>query len=569
MRPYDLHECDVLVVGGGGAATRAAIEADEQGAQVALISKGPIGRSGATPLAFTSYQAAMGFSDPRDNPRVHFEDTVREGRQLGDQDLIEAMVAEAVDRALDLAAYGVKFKEQDGKFYQALHPGETYPRNLLIEGGGYAMIMALRKELKKHQNVRLFQDHTLTRLLRADGQIVGAVGLDLRTGRCSVFRTKGVILGTGGYHHLWGKNDVSPDLAGDATALAYEAGAELVDIEMALYYPTLYYYSEYDQGLVVVYEWFLEQQYLAGEIVNARGESFLPPGKLPVRDSLSRLIFEEIAAGRATERGTVFMDVKRSPKTEEEKAEVFRELVGGPGKNLLNLGLDVTRDAIEVAPGVHYTLGGVRIDVHGATTVPGLYAAGEAASNVHGANRVSGNALTATQVFGVRTGRAAAERARGMDLPSLDEDEVGIEVERVMGLRQTRATGVRPIEVKRELQQVMDRYVGPSRNEEGLKEALAAIQALREKHQAGLDVVDIPVYNNEWREALEIGPMITLAEVVTRSALLRQESRGHHYRSDFPESDPDWRKHTMAVRREGKGVFSTVPVVELDRDLEV
>jgi len=569
MQLGEFLECDVLVVGGGGAATRAAIEADEQGVQVALISKGPIGRSGATPLAFTSYQAAFGHSDPRDNPRVYFHDTVREGRYLGDQDLIEAMVSEAVERALDLERYGVKFKKDDGQFYQALHPGETYPRNLLIEGGGYAMIAALRKELKRHRGIRLFEDHILTNLLSVDGEVVGAVALDLRTGCCRVFRAKAVILATGGYHHLWKRNDVSSDLAGDATGLAYEVGAELIDMEMALYYPTLYFYSEYDQGLDVVYEWFLEERYLAGEIVNALGESFLPPGKLPVRDILSRLIFQEVQAGRATERGTVFMDVTRSPKSEEEKAKVFRELVGGPGKNLLNLGLDVTRDPVEVAPGVHYTLGGIRINVHGETNVPGLYAAGEAASNVHGANRVSGNALTATQVFGVRSGRAAATRAKGMAVPGLPDEQVRGEIERVAALRQVRGTGVRPIEVKRELQRVMERYVGPSRNEEGLKAALAAIRDLQERCQAGLDVVDIPVFNNEWREALEIGPMLTLAEVVAKSALLRQESRGHHYRSDYPETAPTWCKHTLVVHRGDEAVFSTAPVVELGHDLEV
>jgi fumarate reductase (CoM/CoB) subunit A len=568
MRPCEHFECEVLIVGGGGAGTRAAIEADSCGAEVALISKGPIGRSGATPLAFTSYQAAFGHSDPRDNPKIHFEDTIREGRYLGDQNLVEALVTEARAGALDLQRYGVKFKKQDGKFYQALHPGETYPRNLLIEGGGYGMMIGLRKELRRHKNVRVFEDHILTKILCADG-VVGAVALDLRTGYCRAFKAKSVIMASGGYHHLWKKNDVSPDLAGDSLALAYQAGAGLIDMEMILYYPTLCFYSEYDQGLVVVYEWFLEEKYLAGKLVNALGEEFLAPGKLPVRDRVSRAIFEEIEADRATERGTVFIDISKSPKSQEEKDEVFRELVGGPGKNLLNLGLDVTRDLIEVGPGVHYTLGGIRINEKAETSLPGLYAAGEVSGNIHGANRVSGNALAATQVFGARAGRFAALRAKEMALPELSSGQVEEEINRVANLRQPKKDGVRPVQVKRALQEVMEKHVGATRNDNGLKTALAKIKELQEECKTRLEVVDIPVYNNEWCEALEVINMLSLAEVVTESALLRQESRGHHYRSDYPESDDNWLKHTIATFQGDNGSYSTAPVIQLDHELEV
>jgi succinate dehydrogenase/fumarate reductase flavoprotein subunit len=566
----EYYDCDALIVGGGGAGTRAAIAADNTGAKVALISKGPIARSGATPLAFTSYQAAFGHSDPRDNPKVHFDDAVREGRYLGDQHLIEAMVIEAQERALDLERYGVKFmKQDDGTFYQAYHPGETYPRNLMIQGGGYAMMVGLRKELRKHPQVQVFEDHVLTKLLRRDDEIVGAMALDLRTGCCRAFRAKSVILATGGYHQLWKKNDVSPDLAGDAIAQAYLVGAELVDMEMAMFYPTLYFYSDYDQGLVVVYEWFLEERYLDGRLVNALGEEFLPPGKPPVRDRLSRAIFDEVEAGRATERGTVFIDINRSPKSEQERAKVFRQLVGGPGKNLLNLGLDVTKDLIEVAPGVHYTLGGIRINEWGETNLPGLYAAGEVASNVHGANRVSGNALAATQVFGARTGRHAAERAKVMPLPELPAAQVQEEFERVFGLKTPRKDGIRPVEVKRHLQAIIEKYVGPTRNAEGLKTALLEIQNLRQQAAGRLDVVDVPIYNNAWREALEIDSMLVLAKVVAETALLRQESRGHHHRSDYPESDDSWLKHTLAFRRTGESVYATAPVIRLGDGLEV
>jgi succinate dehydrogenase/fumarate reductase flavoprotein subunit len=570
MRNCHTIECDVLVVGGGGAATRAAIEADSLGARVVLVSKGPVGRSGATPLAFTSYQAAFGYSDPRDNPQIHFEDTVREGRYLGDENLVQSLVLEATERAIDLQRYGVKFKEENGRLYQASHPGESYPRNLIIEGGGYAMAMGLRRELtRRHRRVRVIEDSILTKLLCVNGEIAGAVALDLRDGECVAFRTGCVVMATGGYHHLWKRNDVSSDLAGDGIALAYKAGAELVDMEMALFYPTLYFYSEHDQGLVVVYEWFLEKRYLAAGLVNALGQDILPAGKLPLRDELSRIIFNEIEAGRATERGTVFIDINRSPKSYSEREQVFRELVGGPGKNLLSLGVDVTRDRIEVGPGIHYTLGGIRINEKGETSIPGLYSAGEASGNVHGANRVSGNALAATQVFGARAGQSAAIRSRGVPLPELPRDLLEREVDRIYKLRRRRKGGVRPIEVKRELQAVMDAFVGPTRNEKALETAVHKIGALREGAESRLEVVDIPVFNNEWREALEVVQMLDLAEVVSHCAVMRKESRGHHRRSDFPLSDDSWLRHTIATFREGKVSCSTAPVVRLTQPLEV
>jgi len=566
QQPMDV---DVLVVGGGGAGARAAIEAHTCGASVALLCKGLLGKSGTTPQAWPSYEAAFAAADPRDTPQVHFEDTCREGRLLGDENLIWALASEARERVLDLERYGVKFEKVDGKFLQVHHPGQTYPRCLVIKGGGYGLISGLYKELKRRPEITLLPDVMVTRLLQAGGRVVGATALDSRDGSFAAIRAKATILCTGGYEQLWKSTDTAPDTTGDGVALAYRAGAELVDMEMMLYYPTVisHPYGEVN-GTLVQYEGLLSPQYVAGKLLNGLGEEFLPPGALPVRDVLTRLMFDEIGQGRGTKNGALYVDITRSPKPVEEIDALLERLQSLPYKNLRDLGIDVKTTPIEVAPGMHYALGGVHIDEWGRTTVSGLYAAGEVASNVHGANRLSGNALAETQVFGTRAGRCAAQEAQGLGaLPQLGPDEIGAERQRLESILSVKERGLRPLELKRNLRGLMDRRVGMPRSHEGLNQALEGIRRMRDEDLPRVQAVGPRVFNNDWREAVQADFMLDVAEIVVLSALQRTETRGHHQRTDYPETLDAWLRHT-AVKQGGRGpICRSIPVVRLDRHL--
>ena len=306
---------------GGGAGVRAAIEADNLGVSVALVSKGVISRCGLTPMAGYSYQAAFGHSNPADNPRVHFEDTVREGRRLGDENLVLCLTEEARERALEMERYGVRFTKAGDKFAQVRHPGQTYPRINRIPGRGYQMMVGLKRELNRHKKVQVFEDGVISRILSdSSGRPAGAVVFLQREGQFVTFQSKAVVLATGGYEELWEKTDTAPDSTGDGTAMAFDLGAQLVDLEMMLYYPIVTLGSKVFPSMrqVLQYESLLEKEYLGGRLRNARGEEFLPPGKLPVRDVLISLILKEREEGRATERGGVFIDLTKLPLSPEE-----------------------------------------------------------------------------------------------------------------------------------------------------------------------------------------------------------------------------------------------------------
>jgi len=558
----DREDVDVLVVGGGAAGARAAIEAHDCGASVVLACKGPLARSGTTPQAWPSMQVAFGAEDPRDGPGVHFHDTVREGRMLGDENLVWALVSDAQDRVRDLERYGVKFERKNGQFLQVRHPGQTYPRNLVIKGAGYGLVSGLSREVRRRASIRVMPDAILTRLLLAEGRAVGATVLDLRRGLLAEIRAKATVLCTGGYEQLWGITDTSPDTTGDGIALAYRAGAELVDMEMMLYYPAVIVHSYGElNGTLVQYESLLAAEYLAGRMLNANGEEFLPPGPPPARDILSRLMFDEIRAGRGTKNGALRIDLTKSPKSPTEIDDWLDRLQTLPYDNLRELGIDVKAEAIEVAPGTHFALGGIHINERCETTVPGLYAAGEVAGNLHGANRVSGNALTETQVFGARAGRSAAqEAAHSTTLCEPDPDHVTAEHERVVSLMRPRKDGLRPLAVRREIKALMDRYVGMPRDSGGLTRALGEVRRLRSEDLPRVQVEGPLVFNNEWREAIEVDLMLDTAETVIVSALLRTESRGHHQRSDYPKSSDQWLRHT-AVRSVDSGLASYVTEV--------
>jgi succinate dehydrogenase/fumarate reductase flavoprotein subunit len=554
-----------LIIGGGGAGVRAAIEADNQDVDVCLVSKGPVARSGLTPLAYPSYQAAFGTSDPRDNSDVHYEDIIKIGRYLADQDLARALADESVPRVLDLERFGVKFKKEGGKFFQVHHPGQTYPRNLFLVGGGFGLIYGLKKELQRHAKVRIIEDFCVSRLLKHQGGVGGAFGLNLRDGRFYAIEARSTILACGGYEELWGNTDTAPDSTGDGVFLGFQAGADAIDLEMALYYPAAFAYPESVKGLCIQYETFLERRYLDFRLVNNEGKEFLPEGPLPVRDTLMRLMFTEIEEGRGTEHRAVYIDPNRSSKSPDEVEECINKLLKGPDRNLKSLGIDIRKDCLETCPAVHYTLGGIHINEKTETSVRGLFAAGENASNVHGANRISGNALSETQVFGVRAGKYASEYAKKKGHWSLPIGEIKEEIQKWNDFKQRKKEGIRPLVLRKELKQVMDRYMGSNRNEQGMKKALQKVLDLKRNGLRKLEVTDGKIFNVDWRTAIEVSMTLHLAELVIRAALYRKETRGHHFRPDFPLS-LETAHHTLVTKKDQKIDVAYKPVRKLTKN---
>jgi succinate dehydrogenase/fumarate reductase flavoprotein subunit len=563
-----MHDCEVLktevlIIGGGAAGVRAAIEADNRGAKVCLLSKGPIARSGITPLAYPTLQAALGTDDPRDNPDIHYQDTIVQGRYLADQHLARALADDSIPRALDLERFGVKFKKRDGKFFQVHHPGQTYPRNLFIVGGGFGLIYGLKKELKRHTRVKIVEDFCVSQLLKGQGELAGVFGLNMRDGRFYAIGAKSIVLACGGYEELWGNTDTAPDSTGDGVFLGFQSGADVIDLEMSQYYPTVFAYPESLKGVVVEYETFLERRYLDFRLVNNEGKELLPEGPLPARDTLMRLIFMEIEEGRGTEHNAVYVDPRRSSRSYEEIDGLVKELLKEPGKNLKKLGIDIRKDRIEVCPAVHYTLGGIRINEKAETSVRGLFAAGENASNVHGANRISGNALSETQVFGTRAGKYASQYSKGRCWGSLPPGEIEEGIQRWNQFMQKKEEGIRPLVLRKELKQVMDRHMGPHRDEEGMKKALQKVLDLKQNGLREVEVIGGKIFNVDWRTAIEVSMTLDLAELVIRSALLRKETRGHHFRPDFPGT-LETPRHTLVRKKDENIEMTYAPVRKLN-----
>lgn len=566
--PYELVTTDVLVLGGGGAAMRAAIEASRAGCQVAVVSKGPLARSGTTPAACPSYQAAVAAEDPRDSAEQAFEDTRKEGRFLGDENLIWAMTNEATLRAEDMGQWRLKYEMNGDKWLQVQHPGHSFARNLVIRGCGYAMASVLRLEARRSAGVSIREDVMVTDLLHgADGSIVGALGVDLAHNRFLVFHAGSVVLATGGYAQLWGFTDTGPDVTGDGVAAAFRAGANLVDMEMSLYYPACLRWPPEIEGTLVQYEGLVHTEYGDAPMLNGLGQPIIDPGLPPVRDEMLHIMVTEILEGRGTPNGGIYIDTPHSGKGPEEFMRLVKLLDALPYNQLRDLGLDVTQHPIEVAPGVHFTLGGVHIDEWGRTNLEGLFAAGEVSGNTHGANRTSGNALAETQVFGRRAGQTAARRAQDVPHPaSLDEAEIQAGIARSLAVLDRPRAEVRAHFIKKDLKRVMDTHMGWRRSEESMQTALSEVRRLRQDDFSRVRVDDRDVLSYEWQQAIEVGLMLDLAEAIVLSGLARKESRGHHWRTDYPQTLDDWCRHTRVHRGpDGEVIVDTAPVVRIDR----
>lgn len=554
---------DVVVVGGGAAGCRAAIEVAERGCSCILVDKGRPGRSGATPCALWSIQAPFGKRgrDERDSPEQMLEDMVVAGRFLGDQNLTEIVAFTACDRILDLERYGVKFKKySDGRFYQTPMPGQTYPRSCFMIDNGQHLSTVLAKEVSRHDNIKVYKDFMVFDLLQNENTVNGIIGIDQLSGEIVAINAKATILATGGYTSLWGFSDNPPTLTGDAISMAYKAGADIVDLEFNQYYGTDVIWPPSVRGTVVLYELLIDE-FAAGEVTDKDGNPIIPK-PLPVRDEAIKIIYKAIQSGKGTEHGGVFYDVTRSPKGENEVRKIFKEMTPKHYQYLIDAaGIDLAKTPLEVAPASHYQCGGIFINERTQSTVPGLYACGECCGNFQGANRLAGTALCGTQTIGARAGFCAAEDAKKGDLVPLKENNLKEKIDLVKSFLSKKKSSVRPIFIKEEILKTMDKYLSPFRCEKGMKEGLSIIQSLREEISK-ITVPSIKRYNTELKEALEVRLMIDAAELTIGSALFRTESRGHHNRTDFPKQDDvNWLKHTVVTMKNGKPVYSKRDVI--------
>jgi succinate dehydrogenase / fumarate reductase flavoprotein subunit len=561
---YETHEHDVLVIGAGGAGLRAAIEALSQGASVGVICKSLLGKA-HTVMAEGGIAAAMANVDAADNWRIHFRDTMRGGKFLNNWRMAQIHAQEASDRVRELEQWGALFdRTSEGDILQRAFGGHTFKRLCHVgDRTGLEMIRTLQ-DRGVRMGFDVYMECTVTRLLKDADRIAGAFGYWRENGRFAVFKAKSVVLATGGIGKAWRVTSNSWEYTGDGMALAYEAGADLMDMEFVQFHPTGMVWPPGVQGILVT-------EAVRGEggiLRNGLGERFMErydPERmeLSTRDVVARAIYTEVREGRGTEHGGAFLDISHKPAEYVKKKlpsmyHQFRELAD----------VDITKEPMEVGPTCHYMMGGVRVDGETAeSSVAGLFAAGEVAAGLHGANRLGGNSLSDLLVFGRRAGQAAAQHAKKTSAPSPDPGEIDA-AEREMLAHFQRKDGESPYVLHRDLQEVMQNQVGIFRDEEDLRQALAKVQQLKQRSQR-LAVEGSRMFNPGWHLCGDLKCMLTISEAVTRSALIRCESRGAHSRIDFPNSDAAWGKQNTVVSRKGDTMtLRQVPIPAMPEDLQ-
>jgi succinate dehydrogenase / fumarate reductase flavoprotein subunit len=565
------HSYDVVVIGAGGAGLRAAIEASVQGAKVALVCKSLLGKA-HTVMAEGGAAAALGNVMGEDNWRVHFRDTMRGGKMHNNWRMAQIHAQEAPDRIRELEAWGALFdRTPDGRINQRPFGGHTYSRLAHVgDRTGLEMIRVLQDKAV-HSGIEVHMECTIVRLFTVGGRVAGALGYFRETGRFVLFRAGACILATGGIGKAWQITSNSWEYTGDGHALAYEAGAELIDMEFVQFHPTGMVWPPSVRGILVTEGVRGE----GGVLRNAEGERFMfrympdmfkgdfaeteaesdawvkgdrkknrRPPELLTRDVVAKAITKEIAEGRGSPHGGVFLDIasKQSPDYIKKKLpsmyHQFKELAQ----------VDITKDAMEIGPTIHYVMGGVKVDAETQeTTVPGLYAAGEVGGGMHGANRLGGNSLSDLLVFGRRAGlHAATQRAAP---PAIPDAEVDAAMREALAPFE-RDGGENPYAVQAALQAVMQRNAGITRERAGLETALQELDRLNVRaRQAG--ITGSREYNPGWHTAIDLVSLLIVSEATARAALERTESRGGHTRTDFPESDDTQARQQIVIKKEG------------------
>ncbi|MBI4289227.1 MAG: FAD-binding protein [Chloroflexi bacterium] len=545
LRPGEIidRQADVIIIGGGGAGLRAAIAAREKGADVLLVSKSPPGYANNTAIAGGAFAAAGGWREPRDNPDVYQGDTLRSGCFINNVRLVQTVARGSIQQVSDLERFGVNLARMEGALRVSQVPGHTYPRNIgCVEHIGTGFSVPLRRYALK-LGAQFLEGVIITRLIKKDSTVVGAVGVD-EHGQLHSLKAKAIILATGGLGQIYRQTNNALESTGDGYALAYEAGLPLQDMEFVQFYPTCV--QRRAVMALAAYEYLV---FMGGAAIrNTAGQDILElyglrSPQAMTRDHLAQAMMREIKAGRSHD-GFLTLDLTTIPEARRER---FR--------SALPRGMPPETDALLVSPAVHYAMGGVQINERAETALKGLYAAGEVCGGVHGANRLAGNALTDIFVFGDIAGGSAAARASAIPMPELDGGGVKEEINRLRELL-SKTGQERVTDLLASLKKTMWDNVGVIRDENGLKRAISEIAALRE----ALDRVG-GGGPRESLQAIRLDKMLTVAEMVTRSALMRRESRGAHYRSDCPDQkDPEWRCNAVVSKAGEKMALSVHPV---------
>jgi succinate dehydrogenase / fumarate reductase flavoprotein subunit len=596
MNKYQTFEYDVVIVGAGGAGLRAAIEASAHGARTALVCKSLLGKA-HTVMAEGGVAAALANVDTRDKWQVHFRDTMKGGKFLNQWRMAQIHAQEAPQRVRELEEWGAVFdRTKDGRILQRNFGGHTYPRLAHVgDRTGLEMIRTLQDK-GVHQGIDVHMECTIRWILLDGGRVAGCFGYQRESGRFVVFRAKAVVLATGGIGRCWEITSNSWEYTADGHAMAMWAGADLIDMEFVQFHPTGMVWPPSVRGTLITEgvrgeggvllnserkrfmfdnvpdmfkgdfaeteeeanQWV--QQVVAGQQATVRR-----PPELLTRDVVARAIRREVRAGRGSPHGGVLLDIASRRSAAEIKRKLpsmyhqFKELAD----------VDITAEPMEVGPTCHYMMGGVRVDAETQeSTVPGLFAAGEAAGGLHGSNRLGGNSLSDLLVFGKRAGEHAAQfAAETATLGAINDDEVQHVADKSLKPFDD-SDGENPYALHEALRGMMQHSVGIVRNDAELKHALAQLEELRER-AARVKVGGNIQYNPGWHLALDLANMLDISEAVTRAALERQESRGAHTREDHPDSDPEWGKLNCIVRQAGGEItVSRAPLPPLPAEMK-
>jgi succinate dehydrogenase / fumarate reductase flavoprotein subunit len=561
---FETREHDVLIIGAGGAGLRASLEALAQGASVGVVCKSLLGKA-HTVMAEGGIAAAMANVDTADDWKTHFRDTMRGGKFLNNWRMAQLHALESPDRVRELEQWGALFdRTEKGDILQRAFGGHTFKRLCHVgDRTGLEMIRTLQ-DRGVQQGIDVYMECTVTRLLTDGGRIAGAFAYWRETGRLIIFKAKSIVIATGGIGKAWRVTSNSWEYTGDGMALAYEAGAELMDMEFVQFHPTGMVWPPGVQGILVT-------EAVRGEggiLRNKLGERFMEKYdhkrmELSTRDVVARSIYTEVKEGRGTEHGGAYLDISQKPAEYVKKKlpsmyHQFKELAD----------VDITKGPMEVGPTCHYVMGGIRVDAETAeSTVPGLFAAGEAAAGLHGANRLGGNSLSDLLVFGRRAGLAAAQHAKRVSAPSIDNLQIESAEKELLAPFSNSGTES-PYAVHRDLQEAMQNLVGIFRTQEDLRKALVGLEKLKTR-AAKAGVEGSRLFNPGWHLAYDLKSMLIVSEAVTYSALARAESRGAHSRIDFPKLDPLWeKKHNIIVKEAGAMKRRESPVEEMPGELQ-
>jgi len=598
MPQHGEYSHDVLVIGAGGAGLRAAIAASAGGARVGLVCKSLLGKA-HTVMAEGGVAAALSNVDDRDGWKVHFTDTMRGGQYLNNPRMAELHAQEAPERVRELEAWGALFdRTKDGRILQRNFGGHKYPRLAHVgDRTGLEMIRALQDH-GIHQGVDVYMEFTVLSLLKDGERVTGAFAYDREKGRFHVFKAGAVVLATGGIGKAFKITSNSWEYTGDGHGLAYNAGADLMDMEFVQFHPTGMVWPPSVRGILVT-------EGVRGEggiLRNQEGRRFMfddipelyrnqtadneeegwrytqgdkearRPPELLTRDHLARCIVREIKEGRGSPHGGVFLDIAWiKEKLAGAEEHIKRKLPSMHHQFKALADIDITKEPMEVGPTTHYVMGGIRVDADSQMSrVPGLFAAGECAAGLHGANRLGGNSLSDLLVFGKRAGDYAARFAKENGQARIDADQVGELSKQALEPFERSVTNAQgPYQVQQELQEMMQDLVGIVRTEADIARAIEGIERLKEK-AATVGVPGNREYNPGWHTALDLGNLLAVSEAVARAGHERKESRGAHFREDYPQKEEEYGKINIILRKDADGnmQISREPLPQITPELE-